>query len=251
MKLLIITIASVLSAGCSTANNTFTFTADLPPNFTYSASVTYIPEKGQTCSVPDKSRRYGFNKRWQENYQPDYTVNIRKVVDGCTLIVHNIDLYINGVYGKDWHDFSRDHSRIAIRPELAHENQGVFNKQGVSDYYGRCRWSFRTTGKPRILRKLLECQSVSEDGELVQGKPFSAYSPEHLSGKTIRLKIDVEKNESPAWKNTWVKVQNGWKRCLGGGYEDPKAYCDGNHTDFSTFQMTDGRICSIYPDCTE
>ena len=51
--------------------------------------------------------------------------------------------------------------------------------------------------------------------------------------------------------DTWVKVPNGWKRCMGENFEDQDAYCFGNYKDFSGFQMPDGRQCTIYPDCTE
>ncbi|PTS96708.1 hypothetical protein DBR24_18525, partial [Pseudomonas sp. HMWF006] len=72
-----------------------------------------------------------------------------------------------------------------------------------------------------------------------------------LPGKTVRMKIDLAAEERPAIGKTWVKVPNGWKRCLGDNFEDQDAFCFGNHTDFSTFQMVDGRICTIYPGCTE
>jgi len=58
-------------------------------------------------------------------------------------------------------------------------------------------------------------------------------------------------DERPAIKDTWVKVTNGWKRCMGDNFEDQYAFCYGNYTDFSTFTMPDGQVCTIYPGCTE
>jgi hypothetical protein len=65
------------------------------------------------------------------------------------------------------------------------------------------------------------------------------------------MKIKLAGTERPAIKDTWVKVPDGWKRCMGDNFEDQYAFCFGNHEDFSTFQMVDGRTCTIYPGCTE
>jgi hypothetical protein len=38
---------------------------------------------------------------------------------------------------------------------------------------------------------------------------------------------------------------------MGDNFEDQYAFCYGNDKDFSTFKMVDGRVCTIYPGCTE
>ena len=53
-----------LTLGCSTTgkSNTFTFTADLPPDFAYAARANYVPAKGETCSVPGgRNTQIGYN----------------------------------------------------------------------------------------------------------------------------------------------------------------------------------------------
>ncbi|MEG1545605.1 MAG: hypothetical protein RR382_13975, partial [Tannerellaceae bacterium] len=88
-------------------------------------------------------------------------------------------------------------------------------------------------------------------GNLSRYRPAAAFTPDQLPGKTVRMKIRLAEEERPGWGDTWVKVPNGWKRCMGKGPDDQRAYCNGNYTDFSTFQMVDGRQCTIYPGCTE
>ncbi len=55
------TLASclVLAQGCTAlgTSNSFTVTADLPPEFTYEATATYVPAKGETCTVPGERIR--------------------------------------------------------------------------------------------------------------------------------------------------------------------------------------------------
>jgi hypothetical protein len=240
-------------AGCGAGSpNSFSFTADLPPGFVYQAIAKYEPDAGETCSVPDgRNTAVGYNLQWRENYVAVSEIAIRRTVRGCPLVIRKIDLELYFAYGKDRGDFASDYAAVAIRGELEEKYKGTFNETGESNFYGQCQWLFRTSGKPRILRKLLDCKKTDELGALAQGRPFAAYTLDQLPGKTVRMKINLAEEERPAIGKTWVKVPNGWKRCMGDNFEDQDAFCFGNHTDFSTFQMVDGRICTIYPGCTE
>ncbi|QXZ17432.1 hypothetical protein KVQ82_29815 [Pseudomonas sp. AO-1] len=242
-----------LLAGCvARPTDSFTFTADLPPGFVYQAIAKYEPDAGETCSVPDgRNTAVGYNLQWRENYAAVSEIAIRRTVRGCPLVIRKIDLELYFAYGKDRGDFASDYAAVAIRGELEEKYKGTFDKTGESRFYGQCQWLFRTSGKPRILRKLLDCKKADELGALAQGHPFAAYTVDQLPGKTVRMKIGLAEEERPAIGKTWVKVPNGWKRCMGDNFEDQDAFCFGNHTDFSTFQMVDGRICTIYPGCTE
>ncbi|MEN5313230.1 hypothetical protein [Pseudomonas koreensis] len=239
--------------GCvASAPDSFTFTADLPPGFVYQAVAKYEPDTGETCSVPDgRNTAVGYNLQWRENYVAASEIAIRRTVRGCPLVIRKIDLEIYFAYGKDRGDFASDYAAVAIRGELEEKYKGTFNETGESRFYGQCQWLFRTSGKPRILRKLLDCKKTDELGTLARGRPFAAYTLDQLPGKTVRMKIELAAEERPAIGKTWIKFPNGWKRCMGDNFEDQDAFCFGNHTDFSTFQMVDGRICTIYPGCTE
>ncbi|APC14394.1 hypothetical protein BLL42_01045 [Pseudomonas frederiksbergensis] len=242
-----------LTAGCATGQpNTFTFTADLPPDFAYQAIAVYEPAKGETCSVPGgRNTEVGFNLKWRESYTPNSEIALRRTVSGCPLVIRRIKLEINATYGKTRRDFGGDDAVVAIRDELEEQYKGTFNEAGESTFHGQCQWLFRTSGKPRILRKILDCKETDAQGEPARGRPFSAYTLDQLPGKTVKMTIKLADEERPGWGDTWVKVPNGWKRCMGKGFEDQRAYCNGNHTDFSGFQMPDGQKCTIYPGCTE
>jgi hypothetical protein len=243
----------VLTAGCATSQpNTFTFTADLPPNFTYQAIAVYVPAKGETCTVPGgRNTAVGYNMKWRGNYQPNAEIALRRTVSGCPLVISRIELEIYGTYGKARGDFGADIASVFIREEVEDQYKSVVNEAGESTFYGECQQLFRTSGKPRILRKLLNCKTINAQGERGRGQPFAAYTPDQLPGKTVKMHIKLADEERPGWGDTWVKVPNGWKRCMGKGIEDERAYCNGNYTEFSTFTMVDGRICTIYPGCTE
>ena len=240
-------------AGCAAKQpNTFIFTADLPPDFAYRAAVYYVPAPGETCTVETRYNKAPvFNREWRKTYTPDSEIVIRRTRMGCPLVINRIELEINAAYGKDWSDISQDSANVVIRDALEEQYKGVFSEAGESTFYGQCQWLFRTSGKPRILRKILDCKKTNPRGELGRGRPFSAYTLAQLPGKTVRMKITLAREENPYMGDTWVKLPNGWKRCMGDSFEDPYAFCFGNDKDFSTFQMPDGRKCTIYPGCTE
>ncbi|ROL77123.1 hypothetical protein BLX41_13280 [Pseudomonas protegens] len=244
----------ILTSGCSAMgqSDSFTLSADLPVDFTYEATAAYVPAPGETCSVPGgKNTRIGINRKWQESYTRDSEIVLRRTVSGCPLVLQYVEFYINATYGKDWSEFARDFGKILVRDYLQDRDKGTFNATGESEVPGQCQLLFRTIGPKRYITKLLTCKSTDAQGKVTRGQPFAAYTLDQLPGKTVRLKIKLADEEEPGWGDTWVKVPGGWKRCMGKSFEDQRAYCNGNYTDFSTFRMPDGRICNIYPGCTE
>ena len=244
-----------LTMGCSATGqpDSFTFTADLPPNFAYVATVTYVPAPGQTCTLGKRDNlKPQFNREWRTEYKPDAQIEIHRTRKGCELVLHSVDLDVYAKYGKDRGDFGGDFGNVAVRYELDAHDKGTFNAAGESEFYGQCQWLFRTSGSLRRIVKILDCKDTDAQGQLTRGHPFAAYTLDQLPGKTVRLKIKLADEEEPYMGDTWVKVPGGWKRCMGDGFEDQDAFCFGNHTDFSTFRMPDGRdTCTIYPGCIE
>ena len=242
-----------LAAGCVMGKSeSFIFTADLPPNFAYYAVAKYAPAKGETCTVTlDDNPYLGFNREWRTAYKPESKIPIYRTVKGYRLAIYKIDLEINATYGKTRGDFGGDTTAVIIREQLEAQYKGVFNTVGESFINGQCQWLFRTQGPKRRLSKGLDCKKIDDQGLVTKGRPVGAYTLDQLSGKTVKLKIKLADEERPGWGDTWVKFPNGWKRCMGKSFEDQDAYCFGNHKDFSSFKMPDGRSCTIYPGCTE
>ncbi|PSS57667.1 hypothetical protein [Pseudomonas sp. BBP2017] len=242
-----------LMASCAIGgSDTFTFTADLPPNFTYRAIAVYVPAKGETCTVPGgRNTEVGFNRKWRTEYKPDSEIALYRTVSGCPMELGRVKLEINAIYGNDRGDFGSDNAGISIREKVEEQYKSTFNEVGESEFYGQCQWLFRTVGLNRRIVKLLDCKRFDAEGNLSRYRPAAAFTPDQLPGKTVRMKITLAEEERPSIRDTWVKVPGGWKRCMGNNFEDQYAFCYGNYKDFSTFQMVDGRQCTIYPGCTE
>ena len=126
-----------------------------------------------------------------------------------------------------------------------------FSLSGVSVFQGECEWRFRTSGSKRRIVKLLACKDINIGRSSTRGGPVALFTLDQLPGKTVTMKIDLAGQEIPAIGDTWVKFSGGWKRCMGDGFEDQYAFCNGNEKNFSDFIMPDGTKCSIYPGCTE
>jgi hypothetical protein len=242
-----------LTAGCASSQpNTFTFTADLPPDFVYQAIAKYVPANGETCTVPGgRNTAVGYNMKWRGIYQPDAEIALRRTVSGCPLVINQIELKIYATYGKARGDYGVDIASVFIRNEVEEQYKSVFNETGESAFFGECQQLFRTVGPKRRIVKLLNCKTTDAQGERGSHQPFSMYSLDQLPGKTVKMHIKLADEERPAIGDTWVKVPNGWRRCMGDNFEDQYAFCFGNYKDFSGFQMVDGRQCTIYPGCTE
>jgi hypothetical protein len=242
-----------LVLGCSAVSkpNTFIFAPDLPPDFKYDLTATYLPAKGETCTVPGgKNTQIGFN-RIDRPYRDTSEIELYRTVSGCPLALNHVEIKVIGVFGPERSDRSFDYASFAVRPELLERQMGTFSDDGAGEFSGECMWSFRTVGPQRYLIKLLTCKRMDAQGNVGRSRPFTAYTLTQLAGITVRLKIRLSEQEKPAIGDTWSKVPGGWKRCMGDNFEDQYAFCYGNDKDFSTFRMVDERICTIYPGCTE
>ena len=155
-----------LVAGCVMGKSeSFTFTADLPPNFAYYAVAKYAPAKGETCTVTlDDNPYLGFNREWRTAYKPESEIPIYRTVKGCRLAIYKIDLEINAIYGADYGDFSGDTTAVIIREELKTQYKGTFDTNGESAIKGQCQWLFRTQGPKRRLSKGLDCKKLTIKG---------------------------------------------------------------------------------------
>ena len=241
-----------LSAGCTTGQpETFTFTADLPPDFAYVAVVYYEPAKGETCTVETRDNKAPvFNRNWRTEYQPDAEITIRRTRNGCPLVISQIKLEINASYGKTRRDFGGDNAVVAIREELEEQYKGTFDEAGESAFYGQCQWLFRTSGEPRILRKILDCKKTNPLGEPGQGRPFAAYTLDQLPGKTVKMNIKLSDEEAPYYSGWWLHREDGWRPCTGRWGTSNEELCL-TPPQFTDFMMPDGRKCTVYPGCTE
>ncbi|WP_421556490.1 hypothetical protein [Pseudomonas kitaguniensis] len=253
-KTLLLGASVVLTTGCATGKpESFTFMADFPPDFTYEAVARYAPAKGETCKV--KKPHIGYNQRWhldyKERYKRELEIPIYRTVERCPLVIYRVELEVYGAYGKARGDFGADSAMIIIRKQLEEQYKGAFDSAGQGAINGQCQWLFRTQGPQRRLSKGLDCKKIDDQGLVTKGRPVGAYTLDQLPGKTVKLKIKLAAEEKPAIGDTWIKVPNGWKRCMGKALEDQYAFCFGNHKDFSSFKMPDGRSCTIYPGCTE
>lgn len=250
---LTLAVALSLTLGCAAVGKreTFTFVPDFPPDFKYELTANYVPAKGQTCTVPGgKGTQLGFNKVYME-YEATSEIPLYRTVSGCPLTLNRVEIEVMGIFGPGRGNRSYDDAVIAVRSELSDRNKGTFNAAGVSEFTGECQWFFRTVGPKRYLIKILYCKKTDAQGNVTKSRPFTAYTLDQLPGKTVKLKITLAHEEEPYMGDTWVKVPNGWKRCMGKDFEDQHAFCYGNHKDFSTFKMVDERTCTIYPSCTE
>ncbi|MFJ4344930.1 hypothetical protein [Pseudomonas sp. NPDC089401] len=248
--------AALFQVSCSDWQpNTFTLVGELPPNFSYSARALYVPKLDAECTVKDwRWSMPEYNRPWRGEYEAEIKIDISTHMKGCQMVLDAVEIRI---YAR-WSDATpvdRTDSDVAAALDIYSYYQGKHKRtlkgNDEDTFYGECRWMFRTAGKDRKLIKKLSCQQDTDRGESGEGMVYAVYTIDQLRGKTIKMNIRLNEEEQPTEQNKWVKFPNGWKRCMGIGYEDTYGYCNGDVSNFSDFTGPNGEICSIHPGCRE
>ena len=250
-------ICGVLAtSGCVTKPaDSFTLEVDLPANFRFRGDAIYQPATGEVCTLPRRRGKRPDLKVFDTLGKPvanrvSFDVPLTERVDGCPLVLSRITFDMYAKWGERWSDVGGDFAFIGVRDRLESGMAGM-PESGVLELPGRCQWLFRTIGPKRAIVKILKCNSLGANGERKKTRAGGSVQRDELNGKTVRMVLDVMKEERPYMGDNWIRLPEGWKRCLGRSLEDQYAFCRGNTTDFKSFKMPDGRECNIYPTCSE
>ncbi len=244
------------TSGCGTKPvESFTLEVDLPANFRFRGDAVYQPATGETCTLPRRRGKRPELKVFDTLGKPEanrvsFEVPLTERVGGCPLVLRRIMFALDTEWGERWFDIGRDYAAIYLGDQSAF-GDSVMPASGVLELAARCQWLFRTGGSERALIKLLKCNALGADGLLRKARAGGAVQRDAMTGKTIRLTLGLIDEELPAVDDNWIVVPGGWKRCLGKSLDDVFAFCRGNTTDFKSFKMPDGRVCTIYPTCNE
>ena len=234
-------------SGCSLLQTeSFNFQAELPENFTISATTYYDAASGESCP----------GHKVIKSDQPKGTqlielkLPLTEKVKGCSRVLKSVVLNIKGRWGERELDMDMDTAGLSIRDEPT-ETTRPFPASGPLVFLGQCQWFFRTMGPYRYIVKVLECRALDANGVVQKSLMGGSMLRDGLAGRTVKLILTEAKEELPAVGDNWIKFPTGWKRCMGKGLDDLYGFCRGNTTDFKPFKMPDGRDCTVYPNCTE
>jgi hypothetical protein len=238
--------------GCAgKPGDSVTLEVDLPAQFRFIAGADYSPATGQACTLPTRRGRRPERKILITQYKPEagrvsFDLPLSQVIEGCPTVLSSVDFDIRAKWGGRDTDVGGDRAVIGIRDRWDY-GTGM-PESGVQDVVGRCHWLFRTVGPLHAIRKILQCRSLDATGQ--QRLAGGVAQRDQLAGKTLRMVLALTDEEQPYFDDNWVAVPGGWKRCKGKSFEDTFAYCSGNTTDFKAIKMPDGRICDVYPTCS-
>ena len=247
LRLLCISAMAWAVSGCSLLQTeSFNFQAELPENFTISATTYYDAASGESCP----------GHKVIKSDQPKGTqlielkLPLTERVKGCSRVLKSVVLNIKGRWGERELDMDMDTAGLSIRDEPT-ETTRPFPASGPLVFQGQCQWFFRTVGSRRFIRKILQCRALDANGVVQKSLAGGSMLRDGLAGRSVKLVLTEAKEEEPAFGDSWVKFPAGWKRCMGKGPDDFYGFCYGKTTDFVPFKMPDGRDCTVYPNCTE
>ena len=247
LQLLYISVMAWAVSGCSLLpTESFNFQAELPENFTISATTYYDAASGESCP----GHKVVKSEQPKGTQLIELKLPLTARVKGCSRVLKSVVLNIEGQWGQRELDMDMDSAGLSIRDELSETTQ-PFPATGPLVFQGQCQWLFRTMGPHRYIVKILQCRAFDANGVVQKRLAGGSMLRDGLAGRTVKLVLVEAKEERPAFGDSWVKFPAGWKRCMGKGPNDFYGFCHGKTTDFVPFKMPDGRDCTVYPNCTE
>ena len=245
-RALYISAMAWLLSGCSLLQTeSFNFQAELPENFTISATTYYDAASGESCP----------GHKVIKSDQPKGTqlielkLPLTEKVKGCSRVLKSVVLNIEGQWGKRELDMSLQKAALYIRDEPT-ETTRPFPTSGPLVFQGQCQWFFRTVGSRRFIRKILQCRALDANGIVQKSLAGGSMLRDGLAGRTVKLVLTEAKEEEPYFDRYWIKTMSGWKPCKGNWGRDIEELCV-SPPQFKPFKMPDGRDCTVYPNCTE
>lgn len=247
----LLVVGMVWMAGCARAPaERFTLQVELPANFRFKSAANYSPAAGESCTLPARRGKRPERKIFSVPYNPAASrvtqdLPLTETVEGCPLVLRSVEFDFYARWGTRDTDIGGDIAAIYFQDRAGGEALGL----ETLELKGRCQWFFRTVGRLHGIRKILKCNSLAENGQPNKTRAGGVVQRDRLTGKTLRMVLNVSDEELPAFDDNWIAVPGGWRRCRGKSFEDASAYCRGNTTDFKPIKMPDGRICDVYPTC--
>ncbi len=245
-RALYISAMAWLLSGCSLLQTeSFNFQAELPENFTISATTYYDAASGESCP----------GHKVIKSDQPKGTqlielkLPLTERVKGCSRVLKSVVLNIEGQWGKRDLDIGLQRGALSIRDEPT-ETTRPFPASGPLVFLGQCQWFFRTMGPYRYIVKVLECRALDANGVVQKSLMGGSMLRDGLAGRTVKLVLTEAKEEEPYFDRYWIKTMSGWKPCKGNWGRDIEELCV-SPPQFKPFKMPDGRDCTVYPNCTE
>jgi hypothetical protein len=241
-------------SGCAVKPvDSFTLQVDLPPEFKLKTAANYGPATGEACTLPRRrgkrpERKVFFTEYKRMASRVSYQLPLSETVEGCPLVLRGVEFDFYAKWGARDTDVGGDIAGISIVDRL---DTPRMPESGIQALSWQCQWLFRTVGPIHAIRKVLNCNSSGASKHSSNAKAGGGFSRDELGGRTVLIELGLTNEERPYMGDNWVRFPQGWKRCRGTSLEDQYAFCMGNTTDFKPFKMPDGRVCDIYPTCTE
>jgi hypothetical protein len=246
LRAVCISVMAWAVSGCSLLQTeSFNFQAELPENFTISATTYYDAASGESCP----------GHKVIKSDQPKGTqlielkLPLTEKVKGCSRVLKSVVLNIKGRWGERELDMSLQKAALYIRDEPT-ETTRPFPASGPLVFQGQCQWFFRTVGSRRFIRKILQCRALDANGIVQKSLAGGSMLRDGLAGRTVKLVLTEAKEEEPYFDRYWIKTMSGWKPCKGNWGRDIEELCV-SPPQFKPFKMPDGRDCTVYPNCTE
>ncbi|MBV4458273.1 hypothetical protein KVG96_09955 [Pseudomonas sp. COR58] len=244
----------------------FTLVATLPAKFGFTSKAQYSPKAGESCQMYSPGLGGSVTRQQQRSHTTvakdvEQTVStdipLEFHIADCSMELSRVIYEVNATYGPDAWDHGLDIAGgLSVRSSTV--NTVSKKEPTVVEQKGLCSWLFqisKSKAKLGEVEKILSCNASDDNWsapskKYERRKPRAAIDRNKLASTTVKIEFHLSNEERPAVGDTWQKVPEGWKPCLGNGPSDPYGFCRGDTRNFRTFKMNK-RKCTIYPNCVE
>ena len=183
LRLLCISVMAWAVSGCSLLpTESFNFQAELPENFTISATTYYDAASGESCP----GHKVVKSEQPKGTQLIELKLPLTARVKGCSRVLKSVVLNIEGQWGKRELDMSLESGALSIRDEPT-ETTRPFPASGPLVFLGQCQWFFRTMGPYRYIVKVLECRALDANGVVQKSLMGGSMLRDGLAGRTVKL----------------------------------------------------------------
>ncbi|MBX9407442.1 hypothetical protein K5E40_17355 [Pseudomonas baetica] len=238
-----------------------TLIVEVPENYSASYKAYYKPRTAEECQIYSVGTgtyhtRGGIQKSEIIEASPQartakFKVPLTYHLGTCTMNLSSLNTSISSIINKE-----QDSSSLNIVSARSKLSRQPAPEKLIRNLCGPSLWLIPEHAELKKLSVSLRCTTADQHWQIPDDEPYGndsdiSISLDELKVTPIRYVYRRTSTVRPQISENWMKFDNGWKPCKADWKWLGEERCAYRNPQFTKFLMNDGRVCTIYPGCTE
>ncbi|QVW25385.1 hypothetical protein KJF94_07380 [Pseudomonas hormoni] len=237
-----------------------TIIVETPANFYASYTAYYKPRIPENCQFYGVGTGGYYTRDSKQKFEKSETRNLEQAIKFKVPLTYHIGTCTMHLSGLKTEIESTNNRGSSTSLDIISTTQKTNkNTLGEKTIRNLCDPSFVIKAATNDIKKIsmyLPCKKANEQWQLLENilhQPdlHKEISFDELRRTPVRYIYRITQNERPLFPKNWIKSESGWKPCAPISKSLGEGACSHSESKFTDFQTPDGRICTIYPGCTE